>query len=150
MAAAAALGGASLEGAGCRELDASVRGLSRALARHELELSRRILGLHRADGWRRLGYASEAQYARERLGMSRSSMVARRALALRLEKLPRVAEALGVGKIGVEAALVAVRVSGEADCRGEPEMPPVAAASVRVLRLELVGAWFSCPARASS
>ncbi len=111
VAVAAALGGASLEGAGCRELDAVVRGLSRALANHELELSRRILSLHRADGWRRLGYASETQYARERLGMSRSSMAARRALALRLEKLPMVAHALGAGQIGVEAALQVVRVA---------------------------------------
>ena len=100
-----------LEGAGCRELDAIVRGLSRALANHELELSRFILSFHRADGWRRSGYASEAQYARERLGMSRSSMAARRALALRLERLPWVAHALGAGQIGVEAALQVVRVA---------------------------------------
>jgi len=58
-----------------------------------------------------LGYASEAQYARERLGMSRSSLVARRALAMRLEALPRVAEALGAGQIGVEAATQIVRVA---------------------------------------
>ena len=111
VAAAAALGCTSLEGAGCRELDAMVRGLSRALARHELELSRFMLSFHRADGWRRLGYASEAQYARERLGMSRSSMAARRALALRLERLPLVADALGAGQLGVEAALQIVRVA---------------------------------------
>jgi len=111
VAVAAALGVASLERMGCRELDATVRDLSRLLARHELELSRRILEFHRADGWRRLGYASEAQYARERLGMSRSSLAARRALAVRLEALPRVAEALGTGQIGVEAASQIVRVA---------------------------------------
>ena len=111
VAAAAALGCASFEGAGCRELDAIVRGLSRTLAGHELELSRFILSFHRADGWRRLGYASEAQYARERLGMSRSSMAARRALALRLERLPLVADALAAGQLGVEAALQVVRVA---------------------------------------
>ena len=87
---------------------AGCRGCS---ARHELELSRLVLRFHRADGWRRLGYASEAQYARERLGLSRSSLLARRALALRLEKLPRVAEALGAGQIGVEAAVQVVRVA---------------------------------------
>ena len=109
MAVACGLG--PLESAGCHELDGRVRELSRALARHELELSRLVLAFHRADAWRRLGYASEAQYARERLGMSRSSLVARRALALRLEKLPRVAEALGSGQLGVEAALQVVRVA---------------------------------------
>jgi hypothetical protein len=101
----------SLEGAGSDELDGNVRDLTRALARHELELSRRVLRFHRADGWRRLGYATETQYARERLGLSRSSLLAKRALALRLEKLPRVAAALGVGQIGVEAAWQVVRVA---------------------------------------
>ena len=110
-AKAAALGLASLESAGCRELDGEVRELSRALARHELELSQLVLQFHRADGWRQLGYAREAQYARERLGMSRSSLVAKRALALRLEKLPRVAEALGAGQLGVEAAVQVARVA---------------------------------------
>jgi hypothetical protein len=107
----AALGLSALERASCHELDGMLRGLSRLLARHELELSRLVLQFHRADGWRRLGYASEAQYARERLGLSRSSLVARRALALRLEKLPCVAEALGAGQIGVEAAVQVVRVA---------------------------------------
>jgi hypothetical protein len=111
VANAAALGFSALESAGCHDLDRMLRGLSRLLARHELELSRLVLQFHRADGWRRLGYASEAQYARERLGMSRSSLVARRALALRLEKLPRVAEALAAGRIGVEAAGQVVRVA---------------------------------------
>jgi hypothetical protein len=108
---AAALGLSALESASCRDLDGMLRGLSRLLARQELELSRLVLRFHRADGWRRLGYASEAQYARERLGLARSSLLARRALALRLEKLPRVAEALGAGQIGVEAAVQVVRVA---------------------------------------
>jgi HAMP domain-containing protein len=111
VAHAAALGLAALEGMSAHALDSVLRELSRSLSRHELELSRLVLQFHRADGWRRLGYASEAQYARERLGMSRSSFVARRALALRLEKLPRVAEALGAGQIGVEAAVQVVRVA---------------------------------------
>jgi hypothetical protein len=111
VAEAAALGLSALESASCRDLDGMLRGLSRLLARQELELSRLVLRFHRADGWRRLGYASEAQYARERLGLSRSSLLARRALALRLENLPCVAEALGAGQIGVEAAVQVVRVA---------------------------------------
>jgi len=110
-AQAAALGLASLESLSAHGLDAMLRGLSRSLSRHELELSQLVLQFHRADGWRRLGYASEAQYASERLGMSRSSFAARRALGLRLEKLPRVAEALGAGQIGVEAAVQVTRVA---------------------------------------
>jgi hypothetical protein len=111
VTAAAALGMASLDRAACDVLDGHLRGLSQALARHELELSRLVLAFHRADGWRRLGYATETQYARERLGLSRSSLLARRALALRLEKLPLVAAALGAADIGVEAALQVVRVA---------------------------------------
>jgi hypothetical protein len=111
VASAAAHGLASLEHAKREELDVNVRGLAGALARHELELSRLLLRFHRVDGWRRLGYATETQYARERLGMSRSSLLGKRALALRLERLPHVAEALGTGQIGVEAAVQLVRVA---------------------------------------
>lgn len=107
----AALGCGALDGRGALELDRVVRELSAALAQQELELSRGLLEFHRADGWRQLGYATEGQYARERLGMSRSSLRARRALALHLEALPLVAQALGAGQLGVEAALQLVRVA---------------------------------------
>jgi hypothetical protein len=111
LANAAASGCASLVARASSELDATVRELARMMASQELELARGILQLHRADGWRRLGYASESQYARERLGSSQSSLIARRSLALRLERLPRIAEALGTALIGVEAALQIVRVA---------------------------------------
>jgi hypothetical protein len=111
VAIEASLGMAALEHAPAALLDQEVRRLAGALARHELELSRLIQRFHRADGWRRLGYASEAQYARERLGLSRSSLRARRALALRLERLPQVAAALATAQIGVEAALQLVRIA---------------------------------------
>jgi hypothetical protein len=108
---AAASGYGTLESLTALELDAIVRNLARALAEHELALSRLILEFHRADGWRRLGYATETQYARERLGISRSALLGRRALAMKLESLPRVAEALGQSHIGVEAALQLVRIA---------------------------------------
>ncbi|HKO94249.1 MAG TPA: hypothetical protein VJU61_24010 [Polyangiaceae bacterium] len=111
VASQAVLEGGSLEGLTALELDRVVRELSAALAQQELALSRRLLEFHRADGWRQLGYATEGQYARERLGLSRSSLVARRALALHLESLPLVAQALGAGQLGVEAALQLVRVA---------------------------------------
>jgi hypothetical protein len=110
-AVAASLGMAPLEHASCILLDREVRSLSSALARHELVLSQHVLRFHRVEGWRGLGYATETQYARERLGMSRSGFAARRALALRLERLPRVAAALGAAQIGVEAALQLVRIA---------------------------------------
>ena len=107
----AVVGCSALEGVAALELDRVVRELSAALAQQELELSRGLLEFHRADGWRQLGFATEGQYARERLGISRSSLVARRALALHLEALPLVAQALGAGQLGVEAALQLVRVA---------------------------------------
>ena len=111
LATAAAAGCSPLDGATASELDVQVRGLSLLLARHELDLARALLSFHRADGWRRLGYATESQYARERLGLSRSSLLARRALAAKLEALPAVALALGGAQIGVEAALQVVRIA---------------------------------------
>jgi len=111
IAEQAAEGMSSLDGWNSRELDGEVRRLAAALAGHELKLSRLLSSFHRADGWRRLGYATETQYARERLGLSRSSVLARRSLALRLEALPQVASALGSAEIGVEAALQLVRIA---------------------------------------
>lgn len=108
---AASAGYGPLAGAAALELDAQVRSLAQLLARHELELSWALLSFHRADGWRRLGYATESQYARERLGLSRSSLLSRRALALRLESLPFVTAALGAAHIGIEAALQVVRIA---------------------------------------
>ncbi|HEU4577790.1 MAG TPA: HNH endonuclease signature motif containing protein [Polyangiaceae bacterium] len=114
VALQAAQGCASLDGLQSRELDAEVRAISAALAGRELRLARLLLSFHRADGWLQMGFATEAQYARERLGMCRSSLMARRALALRLEGLSRVEDALGRAEIGVEAALQLVRIATRA------------------------------------
>jgi hypothetical protein len=111
VAAAAAQGFRSLESASSVELDRHVQDLSRALSGHELEIARRLSSLHRANGWRRLGYATEAQYARERLGISPSLLQARRSLAHKLESLPGVLEALSSRSIGVEAAVQLVRIA---------------------------------------
>lgn len=111
IAEQAAEGMSSLDGWNGRQLDAELRRLAATLAGHELKLSRLLSDFHRADGWRRLGYATEAQYARERLGVSRSSVLARRSLASGLAGLPQVALALGSARIGVEAALQLVRVA---------------------------------------
>jgi len=118
IASAAAAGCSTLSGTTASALDQQVRGLAQLLARQELDLSRALLAFHRADGWRRLGYATESQYARERLGLSRSSLLARRALALRLEALPNITAALGSAQIGVEAALQLVRIATPRTERG--------------------------------
>jgi hypothetical protein len=63
VAREAALGFAQMEGKSASELDAMVRALARACARRELRLAQLALRLHQLNGWRRLGYATEGQYA---------------------------------------------------------------------------------------
>jgi hypothetical protein len=61
--------------------------------------------------WRVLGFASEKQYTEERLGMSRSSVHARIALARRVTHLARIGDALRDAAIGYEAATLIARVA---------------------------------------
>ena len=74
-----------------------------------MELGRAARAFHEAEGWRRLGYATESQYVRERLGLSPSSFKAKVALARRW--CQRVREALGASEIGYESALLISRVA---------------------------------------
>ena len=90
-------------------LDARIRQLARELGQREVELGRAARAFHEAEGWRRLGYATESQYVRERLGISPSSFKAKVALARRW--CARVREALGAGEIGYESALLISRVA---------------------------------------
>ncbi len=82
------------------------------LASRDLWLGRDLVRLFAADGWRRLGYASETQYAQERLGMSRGSMRKHMRLAREAEPLGRLSQAVTNGEIGYEAALALLRVIG--------------------------------------
>lgn len=92
-----------------RDFDARLVALAKELGQHEVELARCALAFHQADGARRLGYASEAQYARERLGISFASFKAKLALARRWPG--RVRAALQRREIGHEAALLISRVA---------------------------------------
>ena len=92
-----------------RELDARITALAADLASHEVELARVALAFHQAEGARRLGYSTEAQYARERLGISASSYRAKLTLARRW--LVRVQRALEQREIGHEAAQLIARVA---------------------------------------
>jgi len=93
------------------ELDARIQRLSQELTERDRLLGMLAERFFREDGWRRLGYATERQYARERLGMSLSSLKAKRHLAARCSRLPRVAEALGRGYLGFEGALLVTRIA---------------------------------------
>jgi hypothetical protein len=95
-------------------MDAQLRRVAAELVRRDLVLGELAEAFWTADGWRRLGYATESQYARERLGMSLSSVKAKRALARRARALPRLREAVDARELGYEAArLVASVASSE-------------------------------------
>jgi hypothetical protein len=95
-------------------IDAQLRSVSAELARRDLEIGDLAEAFWTADGWRRLGYATESQYTRERLGMSLSAVKAKRALARRAKTLPQLREAVNARALGYEAArLVAAVASPE-------------------------------------
>src|SRR5574342_121091 len=72
------------------------------------DLARRLFD---ANGWRRLGYGSESQYARERVGCSLASLRARITLSRRMATMPAIREEMVGGSIGFEAAALVGRVS---------------------------------------
>ncbi len=98
-------------GSTARELDAEIRKCCALLARRDLEMGRlwRIMVEH--GGWAKLGYGSDAQYARERVGVSLSSLRHRCTLARRADRLPQLVAALEAGVLGYEATLLVGRVA---------------------------------------
>jgi hypothetical protein len=99
-------GGQSIEA-----LDARIRHYSAELASRDLffgRMAQRFLALR---AWQAIGFASEAHYARERLGMSRSALRGKVALACRTEGLDHLIDALQKGHIGFEAAQLLARIA---------------------------------------
>ncbi len=91
-------------------LDERVRELTAALTCRELELGRLAEWLQRAEAWRRLGFASETHYVRERMGLSYSQWKLRRQVVRRLGAFPGLEAAVGAGEVGFEAAALLVQV----------------------------------------
>jgi hypothetical protein len=92
------------------ELDRKLRRLCSELSERDLALGLLAERAKAAELWRRLGFASEAQYARESVGVSWSSITSRRTLSARLGRAPELAAALTNGRIGYEAAYLLSRV----------------------------------------
>jgi hypothetical protein len=92
-------------------MDAQLRSVAAELARRDLVLGELAERFWRADGWRRLGFATESQYARERLGMSLSSVKAKCVLARRGRELPRLQDAVIAQELGYEAARLVASVA---------------------------------------
>ena len=101
----------ALEARSAEALDREIRRLCAELAGRDLALGVLAERARKAEVWRRLGFVSEAHYARERVGVSLSSLKAKRILAARAERLPEIASALSTGRIGYEAAYLLSRVA---------------------------------------
>jgi hypothetical protein len=93
-------------------IDAEIVRISKELARRDLELGRGLLELSAGRRWVRLGFRSLAAYARERLGLSLSSVEHRMTLARAAARHPALEEALASGEIGYEAGLLVAQVLG--------------------------------------
>jgi hypothetical protein len=91
-------------------LDREIRRLCSELSERDLALGIVAESARKVEVWRRLGFASEAQYARERVGVSLSSLKAKRILAARAGRVPELATALSSGRVGYESAYLLSRV----------------------------------------
>jgi hypothetical protein len=91
-------------------LDREIRRLCSELSDRDLALGIVAESARKADVWRRLGFATEAQYARERVGVSLSSLKAKRILAARAARVPELGAALASGRVGYEAAYLLSRI----------------------------------------
>ncbi|MCZ7683669.1 MAG: hypothetical protein M5U28_34825 [Sandaracinaceae bacterium] len=87
------------------------RELAPRLASADVRFGELLAKFFAVRGWRVLGFATERQYAEERLGMSRSSVRARISLSRRVTHLSRLGEALREGAVGYEAAALVARVA---------------------------------------
>jgi len=94
-------------------VDGVIVKLAREIQGRELAVGRLAITFCETGAWRGLGYASFAHFARERLGMSRSAVMAKMALARRCEALPPVGAALSEGRIGMASAMLIGRVADE-------------------------------------
>ncbi|NOY91818.1 MAG: HNH endonuclease [Deltaproteobacteria bacterium] len=96
-------------------IDAELRAMCRELDAADLAFGALAARFWDASHWRALGYASDTQYARERLGMSRASVWQRMALARRVRGRSALAGALAAGRVGFEAACLVSRVTSTLD-----------------------------------
>lgn len=97
---------------GIVEVDRRLRGLCQELAWRDLEIAALADQVMRLSIWQILGYANFDHYCRERVGLAPSGVAARVALGRRIGSLPAIGDALGLGRIGYEAASAIARVAG--------------------------------------
>ena len=96
---------------GLEGLDLRIRQYAAELGSRDLFFGRIARRFVAHGGGQALGFASEAHYARDRLGMSRASLRSKMTLARRTEGRDHLVEALQQGRIGFEAAQLVARVA---------------------------------------
>ena len=87
------------------------RELAPRLASSDVRFGELLASFFAVRGWKVLGFATEKQYAEERLGMSRAAVHERIALWRRARHLEKVGDALRESTIGYEAAVLISRVA---------------------------------------
>jgi len=87
-----------------RALDAEIQRLCEQLELAELDLCTTWVEFDRRGGWRRYGFASRSQYARERLGLSRQAECELRARGQTFRVFPELYDAVRARRIGLSAA----------------------------------------------
>jgi hypothetical protein len=92
-------------------IDRHLSRISFELAQRDLTIGRLAEAFWKADGWRRLGYATEKQYTHERLRVSTSSIEAKRHLARRVAAMPLLGDAIARRVLGYDAARLVAGVS---------------------------------------
>jgi len=116
-------------------IDGALRALASELGGRDLFLGQLARRSFESDAWRRLGYATFEHYARERIGLSASSVEAKIALARAVAQLPEVEDALVSGHIGACAAGLVARVAGPTTAKAWVERAKVR--TVKHLREEV-------------
>jgi len=97
---------------GPAELDHQIRTLIFLEDELERHLGRVMRDLSERGGWSRLIFRGAGHYAEERLGLARRTLQTRAMLSRSLRRYPRLRSAYEQGEIGMEAALLVVRVLG--------------------------------------
>ena len=92
-------------------LDRMLRHQARRIASGDVWLGRLLEKLFEARAWKRLGYATETQYALDRLGMSRSAVRQRIRLTRKARWLDGLDDAIQSGRVGTSHASLIARVA---------------------------------------
>ena len=103
--------GDGLEGLDATGLDRRIMAIACELRGRDLSIGRVALAMRDTLGWQILGYRTFEHWTRERLGMSRSVMQAKLALARRCRELPALAAALEAGRVGLSGGAIVGRVA---------------------------------------